>query len=110
MSADNTQDTVEINLNPQFRSTGRRNCVMQIQIIKSNQDTGANDRCIYWRIVKGYNNLRVLDLVTTNISSAEEDKVYEIILYVVEERMNERILVGIFSAMRTNDEATQGYY
>ena len=49
-------------------------------------------------------------MVTTNISSAEEDKVYEIILYVVEERMNERILVGIFSAMKTNDEATQGYY
>ena len=24
--------------------------------------------------------------------------------------MNERILIGTFGAMRTNDEATQGYY
>ena len=55
----------------------------------------------------GYNNWRVVDLVTTNVTSEEEEKVYEIILHGIEARMNERILIGNFGAMRTNDEATQ---
>jgi len=58
----------------------------------------------------GYNNWRIVDLVTTNVTPEEEEKVYEIILHGIEARMNERTLIGNFGAMRTNDEATQGYY
>ena len=57
----------------------------------------------------GYNNWRVLDLVSTNDTPEEEEKVYETILYEIEARMNKRILIRTFSAKRTNDEATQGY-
>ena len=32
--------------------------------------------------------------------------VYEVILYFIEARMNERILSGIFGIMRTDNEAT----
>ena len=49
-------------------------------------------------------------LGTIKISSVEEKRVYEITLHEIEVTMNERILVGTFSAMLTNDEATQGYY
>ena len=48
--------------------------------------------------------------MTTNVTSEEEQKVYGIILHGIESRINERILIGHFGAMRTNDEATQGYY
>ena len=58
----------------------------------------------------GYNNWRVVDLVSTNDTPEEEEKVYEIILHGIEARINERILIGTFGAMRTNDKATQGYY
>ena len=58
----------------------------------------------------GYNNWRIVDLVTTNFTPEEEEKVYEIILHGIEARMNERTLIGNFGAMRTDDEATQGYY
>ena len=71
---------------------------------------GVNERCIYWRNFMGYNNWRVVDLVSTNDTPEEEEKVYEIILHGIDVRMNERILIGTFGAMRTNDEATQGYY
>ena len=64
-----------------------------------------NERCIYWRNFKEYNNWRVVDLVTTNVTSTEEEKVYEIILYGIEVRINERILIWTFGAMRTNDKA-----
>ena len=36
--------------------------------------------------------------------------VYEITLYGIEGKMNERILIGISSTMRNNNEATQGCY
>ena len=49
-------------------------------------------------------------MITTNIETEDEEKVYERILYGIEARMNERILIGTFGAMRTNNEATQGYY
>ena len=49
-------------------------------------------------------------LGTIKISSVEEKRVHEITLHEIEVTMNERILVGTFSAMLTNDEATQGYY
>ena len=49
-----------------------------------------------------------MDLITTNIDIEDEEKVYETILHEIEARMNERILIEIFGAMRTNDEATQG--
>ena len=55
----------------------------------------------------GYNNWRVVDLVATNVIPEEEEKVYEIILYGIEARINEIVLIRNFSAMRTNDEATQ---
>ena len=58
----------------------------------------------------GYNNWRVVDLVTTNVTPEEEGNVYEIILHRIGVRMNERTLIEIFGAMRTNDEDTQGYY
>ena len=74
------------------------------------QQYGVNERYIYWRNFIGYNNWRVVDLVTTNVTSEEEEKIYEIILHGIEARMNERILIGAFGAMRTNDEVTQGYY
>ena len=43
---------------------------------------------IYWINFKGYNNWRVVDLITTNITSEDEEKVYEIILHRIEARMN----------------------
>ena len=58
----------------------------------------------------GYNNWRVVDLVTTNVTPEEEEYVYEIILHMIEARMNERILIGTFGSMKSNDETTQGYY
>ena len=58
----------------------------------------------------GYNNWRVVDLVSTNDTPEEEEEVFEKILHGTEARMNERILIGTFGAMRTNDEATQEYY
>ena len=52
----------------------------------------------------------MVDLATTNISTEDEEAIYETILHGIEARMNERILIGTFGAMRTDDEATQGYY
>ena len=37
----------------------------------------------------GYNNWRVVDLVSTNDTPEEEEKVYEITLHGIEARMNE---------------------
>ena len=73
-------------------------------------DKGVNERCVYWRNFKGYNNWRVVDLVTTNVTSEEDEKVYEIIFHGIEARINKRILIGKVDAMISNDEATQGYY
>ena len=50
-----------------------------------------------------------MDLITTNICREDKEKVYETILYWIEARMSERILIGTFGAMSTNDETTQGY-
>ena len=47
---------------------------------------------------------------TTNVTSKDEENVYETILHGIEARMNERILMWTVGAMRTNDDATQGYY
>ena len=44
----------------------------------------------------------MIDLVTTNDTSENEDNLYIL--------TNERILIGIFGAMRSNDEPTQGYF
>ena len=71
---------------------------------------GINERWLYYRNFKGYNNWRVVNLATTNIATEDEEKIYETILHGIEARMNERILIGTFGAMRTDDEATQGYY
>ena len=49
-------------------------------------------------------------MVITNITSEDEEKIYEILLHGIEARMNERILIGTFGVMRTNNEATQEYY
>ena len=49
-------------------------------------------------------------MTTTNITIEDEEEVYETILHGIEARMNERILIGTFGAMKTNDEAPQGYY
>ena len=65
---------------------------------------------MYWINFKGYNNWRVVDLATTNIATEDEEAIYETILHGIEARENERILIGTFSAMRTDDKATQGYY
>ena len=71
---------------------------------------GINELCLYYRNFKGYNNWRVVNLITTNIATEDEEKIYNTILHGIEARMNERILIGTFGAMRTDDEATQGYY
>ena len=71
---------------------------------------GINERCLYYRNFKDYNNWRVVNLITTNIATEDEEKIYNTILHGIEARMNERILIGTFGAMRTDDEATQGYY
>ena len=36
-------------------------------IDREQQRYGVNERCIYWRNFTGYNNWRVIDLVTTNV-------------------------------------------
>ena len=47
-----------------------------IGIADTNQQRyGVNERYIYWRNFIGYNNWRVVDLVTTNVTSEEEEKV-----------------------------------
>ena len=71
---------------------------------------GVDERCIYWRKFKGYKNRRIVDLITINVSSTEEENFYEIILHGVEARVNKLILVGMFGAMITNNKATQEYY
>ena len=63
---------------------------------------GINERCIYWRNFKGYNNWRVVYLITTNVTSTEKEKIHETVLHGIEARINERILIGNFCAMRTN--------
>ena len=47
---------------------------------------------------------------TTNVSFVEEAKVYKTILHGIWVKIRERILVMTCDTMRTNDEATQGYY
>ena len=37
-------------------------------------------------------------------------KLYTKKLHVIEARINERILIGTFGDMRSNDEATRGYH
>ena len=49
-------------------------------------------------------------MVTTNDTSGDEEKVYEILLHGIKARMNERVFMGNFGAMRNNDEITRGYY
>ena len=71
---------------------------------------GVNERYMYWKNFKGYNNWRVVDLITTNIGTEDEEKVYETLLHGIETNMNERMLIVAFGAMRTNYEATHGYY
>ena len=47
----------------------------------------------------------------TNIFNWEdEDETYAAILHWIEARIHERIPIGTFGAMRTNYEATRGYY
>ena len=45
-----------------------------------------------------------MDLITTNIDTDDKEKGYETILHRIEARMNERMLIGTFGAMRTIDE------
>ena len=61
---------------------------------------------MYYRNIKGYNNWRLVNLATTNIATEDKDAIYETILHGIEARMNKRILIGIFGAMTTDDEAT----
>lgn len=49
-------------------------------------------------------------MVTINVTSAKEGRVYEITLNRIEAKMNEKMIIWTFSAIRTNDEAIQGYY
>ena len=45
---------------------------------------------MYWKTIKGYNDLRVVHLDITNISFKEnEDNAYDIILHEIKSRMNE---------------------
>ena len=65
-----------------------------------------NEWCIYWRNFKRYNNWRVVDLVTTNVTSGEGKNIYELILHGIEARKNKRIFMGSFGTMISNNEAT----
>ena len=71
---------------------------------------GVNERYLYWKNFKGYNNWKVVDLITTNVDTEDEEKEYETIVHGIEARIIKRILIGTFSAMRTSDEATQWYF
>ena len=51
----------------------------------------------------------MVNLATTNIATEDEEAIYETILHGIEARINERIIIDPFGAMRTDDEATQGY-
>ena len=48
----------------------------------------------------------MVNLATTNIATEDEEVIYETILHGIKARMNERIVIGTFGAMRTDDEAT----
>ena len=50
----------------------------------------------------------MVNLATTNIATEDKEPIYETILHGIEARMNERIIIGTFGTMRTDDEATQG--
>ena len=52
----------------------------------------------------------MVNLATINIATEDEEKNYETVLHGIEAMMNERILIGTFGAMRTDDEATQENY
>ena len=95
-------------------------CLTCLEMLKTPWDKEFNDQsqpryrinewCLYWKNFKGYNNWRVVDLITTNIATEDEAAIYETILHGIEVRMNERILIRTFGATRTDDEATQGSY
>ena len=68
----------------------------------------ANEWCLYWINFKRYDNRKVIDLVTTHVTSEDEEKVYEIILHGIDASMNKRILIGTLGAMGTHYEAVRG--
>ena len=55
-------------------------------------------------------NLKAVHLISTNVSSTEEENIYEAILHGMEVRMIEYMHVGIFDAIVINDVATQRDY
>ena len=55
-----------------------------MQKIKSEKNRNSD----WTKKIKDYHNWKVVDLVTTNISSTEEENVYETILHGVETKIN----------------------
>ena len=60
--------------------------------------------------IKEYNSWRLVDLITTNVDTKDEETLYETMLHGIEARINYKFLIGTFGAMIINEEATQGYY
>ena len=95
-------------------------CLTFLEMLKTPRDKELNDQsqprywineqCLHWKNFKEYNNWRMVELATTNIATEDKEAIYETMLHGIEARMNKRILIGTFSTMRTDDEATQGYY
>lgn len=67
---------------------------------------GVNKSCMYWEVFVRYNDWRVVCLKKKMIRiEVNQDRVNEFILYWIKARLNERILIGTFGTMRTDDEA-----
>ena len=61
---------------------------------------------MYWEVFVRYNDWRVVCLKKKMIRiEVNQDRVNEFILYWIKARLNERILIGTFGTMRTDDEA-----
>ena len=63
---------------------------------------------MYWINFKRYDNRKVIDLVRTNVTSEDEENVYETILHGIEASMNKRILIGTLGTMGIHYEAVRG--
>ena len=55
-------------------------------------------------------SLCIYCMIPTNVISEDEDMEYEEIRHDIQARINEQIMIGKFSAMRTDDQSTCCYY
>ena len=69
-----------------------------------------NECCINWNICQYCINWEIVKLKARNISFVDKDLRYVTILHGVEDKINERILIGIFDAIKIGEDDTEGYY